>query len=36
MVQHIVGAHMGRISVESELGKGATFRIWLPAVVQSA
>lgn len=33
MVQHIVGAHAGRITVESEPGQGATFRIWLPAVV---
>lgn len=32
MVQHIVGAHAGRISVDSDEGKGATFRIWLPAV----
>jgi two-component system phosphate regulon sensor histidine kinase PhoR len=33
MVQHIVGAHAGRITVESEPGQGATFRIWLPSVV---
>jgi two-component system phosphate regulon sensor histidine kinase PhoR len=33
MVQHIVGAHAGRIDVDSDVGKGATFRISLPAVV---
>jgi two-component system phosphate regulon sensor histidine kinase PhoR len=30
MVKHIVGAHGGRIAVESEIGKGATFTIVLP------
>jgi two-component system phosphate regulon sensor histidine kinase PhoR len=32
MVKHIVGGHGGKIEVESELGKGATFAITLPAI----
>jgi two-component system phosphate regulon sensor histidine kinase PhoR len=31
MVKHIVGAHAGKVTVESELGKGAAFTIALPA-----
>jgi two-component system phosphate regulon sensor histidine kinase PhoR len=31
MVKHIVGAHGGKVGVESDLGKGATFTIALPA-----
>jgi two-component system phosphate regulon sensor histidine kinase PhoR len=31
MVKHIIGAHGGRVGVESELGKGAVFTIVLPA-----
>lgn len=30
MVRHIVSAHGGRVTVESEAAHGSTFRIWLP------
>ena len=30
VVKHTVEAHGGTVSVQSEQGKGATFRIWLP------
>jgi two-component system phosphate regulon sensor histidine kinase PhoR len=30
MVHHIVRAHRGRITVDSEVGRGAAFHIWLP------
>jgi two-component system, sporulation sensor kinase E len=30
IVQRIVRAHNGRIEIESDIGRGTTFRIWLP------
>ena len=30
IVHHIVRAHRGRVTVESEPGKGAAFHVWLP------
>ncbi len=30
IVHHVVRAHNGRVTVDSDLGKGATFHIWLP------
>ncbi|HZS40060.1 MAG TPA: ATP-binding protein, partial [Polyangia bacterium] len=32
MVHHVVRAHAGRITVESDVGRGATFTISLPAM----
>ena len=32
MVQLIVGAHDGRITIDSDVDMGATFRIYLPAI----
>ncbi|HQI76323.1 MAG TPA: ATP-binding protein, partial [Candidatus Latescibacteria bacterium] len=31
IVKHIVQAHGGRVTVESALGKGSTFSLFLPA-----
>jgi signal transduction histidine kinase len=30
IVRRIVRAHQGRIEVESHVGRGTTFRLWLP------
>ena len=32
IVQRIVRAHGGRIELESQVGRGSTFRIWLPLI----
>ena len=34
-VYSIIRKHQGHVSVESELGKGTTFRMWLPAAKQA-
>jgi two-component system phosphate regulon sensor histidine kinase PhoR len=31
IVKHVVNRHRGHLSIESEEGVGATFRVWLPA-----
>jgi two-component system phosphate regulon sensor histidine kinase PhoR len=35
MVHHIVNAHHGRITVDSDIGKGAVFHIYLPAIEEA-
>jgi len=32
IVKHIVNRHRGRLTIESEVGKGSTFTVFLPAV----
>jgi signal transduction histidine kinase len=36
LVKHIVEAHKGRVTVESELGRGSTFTIYLPVKEKAA
>jgi len=31
IVKHIVNRHRGQLLIESQEGKGATFKVWLPA-----
>jgi len=31
IVKHVLMRHQGRLLVESEVGRGSTFRVWLPA-----
>jgi two-component system phosphate regulon sensor histidine kinase PhoR len=35
IVKHVVNRHRGRLVVDSELGKGTVFTIWLPGVAKS-
>lgn len=34
LVRSVIQAHQGRIEVESEVGKGSTFRVYLPLVIE--
>jgi PAS domain S-box-containing protein len=36
IVRNIIDGHKGRIEVESELGRGATFTVYLPAILRPA
>ncbi len=36
LVKHILNRHRGRLSIESKLGEGATFIVYLPAVAAEA
>ena len=32
IVKHVVNRHRGRLAIESAVGEGASFRVWLPGV----
>jgi two-component system, OmpR family, phosphate regulon sensor histidine kinase PhoR len=34
IVKHVVNRHRGRLLVDSELGKGTVFTVWLPGVAK--
>jgi two-component system, OmpR family, phosphate regulon sensor histidine kinase PhoR len=34
IVKHVVNRHRGRLLIDSEIGKGTTFTIWLPGVTK--
>jgi two-component system phosphate regulon sensor histidine kinase PhoR len=36
IVKHIVNRHRGRLTIESQVGRGTTIRIWLPCAPQPA
>ncbi len=36
IVKHIVNRHMGSLSIDSEIGKGSTFKVYLPVDQRSA
>jgi len=31
IVKHILTRHRGQLSIESEIGQGSQFRVWVPA-----
>jgi len=35
IVKHILSRHRGRLEIESTLGEGSTFRVWLPVSKQA-
>jgi two-component system phosphate regulon sensor histidine kinase PhoR len=34
IVKHVVNRHRGRLAIDSELGKGTVFTIWLPGLTE--